>query len=278
MPSKKKDRDEQDEKDLASRKNILQAEVDSRVVFLTGSIDKDSANKTMRALLVLDEMENAPIKLFINSPGGEVNSGFAIFDCLRFLRSKVYVIGSGLVASAAALIYAAVPRDRRFSLPHSRYLLHQPLSGVQGVVTDLEIYSKEISDLKLLLNSILAKATGQDQAKIERDTDRDFWLNATAARDYGLVGKIVENKQEIDELFPSPKPHKKTEKEDGDSKRKDASAASQKTSKQTNKPAANASKGGAKASGAPAKKSAEKSSGKVAKKPAKKSGSKTSKK
>lgn len=180
---------------------LIQAEIDSRMIFLSGGVDQDSAYKVTRSLLLLDELSHEPIKLFINSPGGEVNSGFSIFDCIRFLQSEVCIIGSGLVASAAALIYVAVPKTRRISFPHARYLLHQPLSGMKGVVTDLEIYAKEIDNLKGLINNILSGATERVISDIERDTDRDFWLTAQESQDYGLVGTIVQNKKDVDSLF-----------------------------------------------------------------------------
>ncbi len=198
MPTKKKETEQ-------ATAQLEKAEVESRIIHLSGSVDDESAYEVCLSLLLLDEISHDPIKLFINSPGGEVNSGFAIFDCIRFLHSEVYVIGAGLIASAAALIYAAVPKTHRISMPHSRYLLHQPLSGMRGVVTDLEIYSKEIDSIKHLINTILSDATCKSFKKVEKDTDRDFWLTAEAAYQYGLVGKIVQNKQELEGIFSGSK-------------------------------------------------------------------------
>ncbi len=198
MPAKKKETEQ-------AVAQLEKAEVESRIVHLSGSVDDESAYEVCLSMLLLDEISHEPIKLFINSPGGEVNSGFSIFDCIRFLHSPVYILGAGLIASAAALIYAAVPKEQRISLPHSRYLLHQPLSGMRGVVTDLEIYSKEIDDVKALINTILSDASGKPVEQVEKDTDRDFWLTAQAAYDYGLVGSIVQNKQELDGIFSGTK-------------------------------------------------------------------------
>lgn len=176
----------------------------SRIIYLNDPIDKDTAFKINRELLMLDELSNNPIKIFINSPGGEINSGFFIFDCIKFVRSPVYTIGAGLIASAAALIYLAVEKEFRFSLPHARYMLHQPMSGSRGVVTDLEIHAKEVDELKLLINKILADATGNSIKKIEVDTDRDYWLNAQDAKKYGVVNTIITNKNELATIFPIP--------------------------------------------------------------------------
>lgn len=184
----------------------------SRILYLNDSIDKDSARTINRSLLLLDEISNDPIKIFINSPGGEVSAGFFIFDCIRFVRSPVYVIGAGLIASAAALIYLAVDKEYRISLPHARYMLHQPLAGMRGVVSDLEIHAREVSNLKDAINQIIAKATGKKISDVESDTDRDFWLSAQDAKNYGLVHKIITKKSELNTLFSQPKAKKDEKK------------------------------------------------------------------
>lgn len=207
----------------------------SRIIYLNDPIDKDSAQRTNRALLMLDELNNDPIKLFINSPGGEVNSGFFIFDCIKFVRSPVYIVGAGLVASAAALIYLAVDKEYRLSLPHARYMLHQPLSGSRGVVTDLEIHAKEVEELKHLINEIIADATGNSLKRVEKDTDRDFWLNPTEAKKYGMVHTIIENKDDFPSIFPRPKEESKKREADKSSDSKKGKKSTTKTKKEKSK-------------------------------------------
>lgn len=197
--------EEKEKKENDTQKNIMDIIKKSRIIHLNDPIDKDSAGKTNKALLMMDEISNDPIKLFINSPGGEVNAGFFIFDCIKFIRSPVYIIGAGLVASAAALIYLSVEKEYRLSLPHARYLLHQPMSGSRGVVSDLEIHAREVENLKQLINTIIAEATDNPLKKIEKDTDRDFWLNPIEAQAYGMVGTIITHKDDFEKIFPHPK-------------------------------------------------------------------------
>ncbi len=222
---------------------LAQEEIQSRILFISGGIDKNNAHKITRSLLLLDQISDLPIKVFINSPGGEINSGFAIYDCIRFVRAKVYLIGWGLVASAAALIYLAVPKEQRLSFPNARYLLHQPLSGIQGVVTDLEIHAREVENLKQQINIIIAKGTKRNIVQVEKDTDRDFWLTASEGVKYGLVGRIAENKKDLGGVFArvydkKEKGIKKNSTESNDQKKKEkkiSSEASSKVSGKTNK-------------------------------------------
>ena len=169
----------------------------TRTVLLVGEIDKDLSEKVMRQLLLLESISEEPITLLIDSPGGDVYAGFSIFDVIRFIKAPVRIVGIGLVASAAALILIAVPKDRRFGLPNSSYLIHQPLSGMNGVATDIEIHAKELERTRLHINELLAEATGQALEKIIKDTDRDFWMNAQEAMQYGLIGKVIMSRQEL---------------------------------------------------------------------------------
>jgi len=166
-------------------------------VLLVGEIDKDLSEKVVRQLLLLESISEEPITLLIDSPGGDVYAGFSIFDVIRFIKAPVRIVGIGLVASAAALILIAVPKDRRFGLPNSSYLIHQPLSGMNGVATDIEIHAKELERTRLHINELLAEATGQALEKIIKDTDRDFWMNAQEAMQYGLIGKVIMSRQEL---------------------------------------------------------------------------------
>ena len=169
----------------------------TRSVLLSGEIDKELAEKIVKQLLILDAENNEPITLFINSPGGDVEAGFAIFDMIRFITCKVNIIGMGLVASAAALVLLAVPAECRFGLPNSNYLIHQPMSKMEGVATDIEIYAKQLERLRSKLNDIISQQTGQSLNIVASDTDRDHWLDAEGAKAYGLISKIVMGQSDL---------------------------------------------------------------------------------
>lgn len=169
----------------------------TRTVLLVGEVEKDLSEKVVRQLLLLDSISEEPITLLIDSPGGDVYAGFSIFDVIRFIKSPVKIVGIGLVASAAALILIAVQKERRFGLPNSSYLIHQPLSGMNGVATEIEIHARELEKTRARINEIIAEATGQPLEKITKDTDRDFWMNAAEATEYGLIGKVISSKQEL---------------------------------------------------------------------------------
>lgn len=177
---------------------LAESLISARKVFITGQIEQKMAREIVQQLHALDYLSNDPIQVFISSPGGHVESGDMIFDAIRFIRSPVKVIGSGWVASAGALIYAAADKENRYSLPNTRFLLHQPSGGFQGQSSDIEIYSKEIIKMRERLNQIFADATGQPIERIRKDTERDFWLSAEEAVEYGLVTKIVTSESEID--------------------------------------------------------------------------------
>ena len=162
-----------------------------RSVMLFDSISKKSANEVVKRLLVLDSENHDQIKLFINSPGGDVDAGFQIFDMIRYIKSPVRIICSGLVASAATLVLLAVGRDDRITLPNSRFLIHQPSSGIEGTVSDVEIYAREIEKLRKSLNQLISRETGQPLERVEKDTNRDCWMDAQEAIDYNLVSRII---------------------------------------------------------------------------------------
>ena len=169
----------------------------TRTILLTGEVDKDLSEKVIRHLLLLESLSSEPITVLIDSPGGDVYAGFSIFDMIRFIKAPVRIVGMGLVASAAALILLAVPKERRFGLPNSSYLIHQPLSGIQGVATEIEIHARELEKTKARLNEIIAEATGQSLERVSRDTDRDYWMNANEARVYGLIEKILVKRDDL---------------------------------------------------------------------------------
>ncbi|RKX84089.1 MAG: ATP-dependent Clp protease proteolytic subunit [Spirochaetes bacterium] len=176
---------------------ILQHILKTRTILLSGEINKNLAEKIVQQLLLLEDEGDDPIKVFIDSPGGDADAGFAIFDMIRFVKPRVILIGMGLVASAAAIILLASPKEDRLGLPNSHYLIHQPLSGIRGVATEIEIHANELEKLRKKINRLIAEETGQPVAKVEKDTDRDFWMNAEEATSYGLISKIIESRNEI---------------------------------------------------------------------------------
>jgi ATP-dependent Clp protease protease subunit len=159
-----------------------------RIIFLGGGIDDQVANLIIAQLLFLEaEDPDKDIHLYINSPGGVVTSGMAIYDTMRYIKAPVSTICVGQAASMGAVLLAAGEKGKRFSLNHSRIMIHQPLGGFQGQATDISIHAKEILRMKEELNSILADLTGQPREKIEADTDRDYFMSATEAEEYGLI-------------------------------------------------------------------------------------------
>ena len=169
----------------------------NRTVIISGEINQRLASSTMAQLLALAGESDEPINLFINSQGGHVESGDTIHDMIRFVKPRVRIIGTGWVASAGALIYVSVPREDRFCLPQTRFLLHQPAGGVGGTAADIDIEAREILRMRERLNKIFAERTGQTVAKIEEDTRRNFWLSAEEAVKYGLVGTIVQGADDV---------------------------------------------------------------------------------
>ena len=164
-----------------------------RINFLHEVVDDTVANLVISQMLFLEaEDSDRDIYLYINSPGGSVTAGMAIFDTMQFLKSKVSTICMGQAASMGAFLLAAGEPGRRYSLPNSRIMIHQPLGGAQGQATDIEIQAKEILRIKELLNIILAQRTGQKLEKIEADTDRDFFMSAEEAKTYGLIDEVID--------------------------------------------------------------------------------------
>ena len=169
----------------------------TRQILLSGEVNKSLAEKVIRQLLLLESISNEPIRIFIDSPGGDVDAGYAIFDMIRFIKAPVYCIGMGLVASAGALILLAADKTRRLGLPNSHYLIHQPLSGINGVATDIEIHAKELEKTRAKINDLIAQETGKPLAQVQLDTDRDYWLNAEEAKEYGLIDKVVSSREQL---------------------------------------------------------------------------------
>jgi ATP-dependent Clp protease, protease subunit len=164
---------------------------DARILTLTGEINDKQAKRIADSLLALAAAKDDPITLVISSPGGHVESGDMIHDMIKFVKPRVRVLGTGWVASAGALIYCAADKADRYSLPNTRFLLHEPRGGVGGAASDVAIQAREILRMRERLNKIFAAATGQPLERIKADTDRDYWMMAEEAKDYGLVGTII---------------------------------------------------------------------------------------
>lgn len=186
----------------SNKRNLFQHSVTdrlfkSRIVMINGEITQELVGNISSQLIALSSISNDPITLFIHSQGGHVESGDSIHDIIRFIDAKVRIVGNGWVASAGALIYVAVPREDRYCLPNTRFLLHQPSGGVRGSGSDIAIEAEEIVKMRRRLNEIFAEGTGQPLEKIEENTQRNFWLTAKQAKDYGLVGSIIQKVSDI---------------------------------------------------------------------------------
>ena len=169
----------------------------TRSILISGEIDKKMAEKVVSQLLLLEAENDDPIKVFIDSPGGDVDSAYAIFDMIRFVKPKVIMVAMGLAASAGALILLAGDKEDRFGFPNSHYLIHQPLSGVRGVATEIEIHAKEIEKTRQKINALIAQETGKSFQQVEKDTDRDYWMSAEEAMEYGLISKIISKRDQL---------------------------------------------------------------------------------
>jgi len=166
-----------------------------RVVFLVGPVNDQSANLVVAQLLFLEsENPDKDISFYINSPGGSVSAGMSIFDTMNFIKPDVSTLCMGMAASMGAFLLAAGAKGKRFALPNSRVMIHQPLGGAQGQATDIEIHAREILRLRADLNRILSERTGQPLEKIERDTERDYFMAAAEAAEYGLVDQVIERR------------------------------------------------------------------------------------
>ena len=180
--------------------NVAQMDVFSRlmqerIIFLGTDIDDDVANIITAQLLYLESVGNDDITLYLNTPGGSISAGMSIVDTMNYISSDVSTVTTGMAASMGAIIGSSGTKGKRFILPHGRYLLHQPLGGVRGQASEIEIEYKEIQKYKEMMYNILSENTGQTYEKIWKDADRDFWLNAQESLDYGLIDKIITKKK-----------------------------------------------------------------------------------
>jgi len=175
--------------------DIFSRLLEERIIFLAGSVTDLNANVVIAQMLYLASKDSKrDIKLYINSPGGSVTAGLAIYDTMQYLKCPVSTICIGLTASMAAVILASGTKGKRFALPNAEILLHQVAGGMQGQAADIEITAKQIIKMKEKLNSILAKHTGQKLSKVEKDTDRDFYLSSEEAKKYGLIDEVIGGK------------------------------------------------------------------------------------
>lgn len=176
---------------------IPQALFKARTVLIFGEVDMKLAERVTAQLLAMAAESDADIRVVVNSPGGHVESGDTIHDVIKFVGPRVKMIGTGWVASAGAHIYIGAHRENRFALPNTRFLLHQPLGGVAGPVSDISIEAQEIAKMRERLNHTIARETGQPYEKVVADTERNFWLSAEEAVHYGLVSRIINDEKEV---------------------------------------------------------------------------------
>jgi ATP-dependent Clp protease protease subunit len=194
----REDSPEKEEKEKKEPKSKLEEKfLETRTIMIFGEINQRLARDVSEKLILLSSLNDNDIKVIINSQGGHVEAGDTIHDMLRFVKPKVKILGTGWVASAGALIYVAVPTENRYSLPNTRFMLHQPSGGVGGQATDISIEAQEILKMRARLNQIFSEQTGQPVEKIEVDTDRNFWMTAEEARQYGLVNKVIRTQAEF---------------------------------------------------------------------------------
>jgi ATP-dependent Clp protease, protease subunit len=190
--------EDDEEKPSAVATPIVKRLLETRTILVCGPVSDDMARDVMAQLLVLDAQSGSkPIRMLIDSPGGAVDAGYAIYDVMRFVKAPVQSICAGLAASAATVILLGAAKERRFSLPNTRFLIHQPSTGVQGQASDVAIAAHEVIKLRKKVNELLAKETGRPIEKIAEDTHRDYWMSAEEAREYGLITTIVTSADEL---------------------------------------------------------------------------------
>ncbi|MFT3808738.1 MAG: ATP-dependent Clp protease proteolytic subunit [Micropepsaceae bacterium] len=191
--------DKKDEKpaDAPAFQAVAQALYKSRTILIFGEINDKLAERVSAQLLAFSADGDADIKVLINSPGGHVESGDTIHDMLTFVKPRVLMIGTGWVASAGAHIFLGAKKENRFCLPNTRFMLHQPLGGVRGQASDIQIEAEEIIKMRQRINRIIARETGQPYEKVDVDTERNYWMGPEEAKAYGIVGKIVGNLAEV---------------------------------------------------------------------------------
>ena len=176
---------------------LTQKMIENRTILIYGGIDQDLAKEVSSQLLLLASLSDDPITIFINSQGGHVEAGDTIHDMIKFVKPEVKIVGTGWVASAGITIFLAANKKNRYSLPNTRFMIHQPAGGVQGQSTEIQIEAKEIVKMRERINRLIAKATGQDYEKVAEDTDRNYWMTAEEAVQYGIASKIIKASKQV---------------------------------------------------------------------------------
>jgi ATP-dependent Clp protease protease subunit len=171
--------------------------LEARTVLIFGGIDQKLAQRVSAQLLYLDHLNHNPIKIFVNSPGGHVESGDTIHDLIEFIESPVAVIGTGWVASAGTHIFLGAPKEHRFCLPNTRFLIHQPSGGAGGRASDIAIQAQEIVKMRERLARVISEKTGQPVERVRDDIERDYWMTTEEAKDYGILGKVINKISEV---------------------------------------------------------------------------------
>jgi ATP-dependent Clp protease, protease subunit len=190
--------DDEEEEGKSSPNGMMMAKfLETRTVLIFGGIDQKLAQTVSTQLLYLDHINHDPIKIFINSPGGHVESGDTIHDLISYLRSPVAVIGTGWVASAGTHIFLGAPKERRFCLPNTRFLIHQPSGGAQGRAGDIAIQAQEIIKMRERLAQVISENTGQPIERVREDIEKDYWMSIEEAKDYGILGTVIKTAADI---------------------------------------------------------------------------------
>ena len=191
--------DEEKKEDRLSRESVVMLNLlkKERTVIISEMVTPRLTHRIISQLLWLDSISEAPIKVYINTPGGSADDGFALYDMIRFIKAPVFTITVGLNASAGTLILLGAVKERRLALPNARIMIHQPSGGGRGRASDIEITAEEILKLRHRANEIIAAETGKSVEQVERDTDRDYWLSAEQAKSYGLVSRIIRSLRDI---------------------------------------------------------------------------------
>lgn len=192
-----KEDDDRNDKSKDTFSAVSQNLFKSRTVLIFGEVNTKLAQSVTAQLLALSVESDAPIRIFINSQGGHVESGDTIHDIIRFVRPEIKMIGTGWVASAGALIFVSAKKENRVCLPNTRFLLHQPMGGVGGQASDIEIETRQMLQMRERLNRLFARETGQSYDRVVQETERNFWMTAIEAKEYGLVGGIIESSDQI---------------------------------------------------------------------------------
>ena len=186
-----------EEKEKQPGGDLISKLLKTRTVMVTDEVTKKMAQQIITQLLLLEAENNDDIKMYINSPGGDADAGFAIFDMMRFVRPKIKAICAGVAASAAVIILLGAKKENRLSLPNARVLIHQPSTGIHGTAADIQIEASEILKCREKINRLISVETGQTMGKVESDTKRNFWMSAEEALKYGLVSKIIQTSDDL---------------------------------------------------------------------------------